>query len=115
MGHSSLITGPERRRRWSDQDKQTILMEAFAPGAIVVEVARRYEISTSLIYKWRHDVLGITDAPAFSPAVLIGDGSASSVQRSTPAITLDLIGVGQISISAAAPPALVAATLKALR
>ncbi|WP_164212798.1 transposase, partial [Stenotrophomonas maltophilia] len=79
MGHSSLITGPERRRRWSDHDKQAILMEAFAPGAIVVEVARRYEIASSLIYKWRHDVLGNADGPAFSPALVIGDASTSSV------------------------------------
>jgi len=49
MSHSSLITGPERRRRWRDDEKHAIVMAAFSPGAIVVEVARQYEISTSLI------------------------------------------------------------------
>jgi transposase-like protein len=40
MSHSSLITGPERRRRWRDDEKHAILMAACSPGAIVVEVAQ---------------------------------------------------------------------------
>ena len=40
MSHSRLITGPERRRRWRDDEKHAILMAAFSSGAIVVEVAR---------------------------------------------------------------------------
>ena len=59
MSHSSLITGPERRRRWHDDEKHAILVAAFSPGAVVVEVARQYEISTSLIYKWRSEAMAM--------------------------------------------------------
>nr|WP_274845341.1 transposase [Sinorhizobium meliloti] len=45
-----MLTGPERRRRWSLEDRAQILAEAFAPGAVVSEVARRFEVSTGLIY-----------------------------------------------------------------
>lgn len=32
-------------------------MAAFAPGAVVADVARQFEVSTSLIYKWRQQAL----------------------------------------------------------
>ncbi|MDE3812316.1 transposase [Sinorhizobium meliloti] len=32
------------------EDRAQILAEAFAPGAVVSEVARRFEVSTGLIY-----------------------------------------------------------------
>ncbi|MDP1640713.1 MAG: transposase, partial [Phenylobacterium sp.] len=50
MAHISLITGPERRRRWRDEEKLAILAEAFSPGAVVTDVARRRDVATSLIY-----------------------------------------------------------------
>ena len=44
MAHTSLITGPERRRRWRAEHKAAVLEEAFQPGAVVADVARRYEV-----------------------------------------------------------------------
>lgn len=41
MGQITVFSGPERRRRWSDEERLEILKEAFAPGACVAEVARR--------------------------------------------------------------------------
>ncbi|WP_352740400.1 transposase [Mesorhizobium sp. M0213] len=54
MSHVTLLTGPERRRRWSEEDQRRILAAAFAPGATVTAVARQYDVTTSLIYKWPH-------------------------------------------------------------
>jgi transposase len=53
MAQMTLITGAERRRRWSSEERRQILAEANAPGAIIAEVARRADVCTSLIYKWR--------------------------------------------------------------
>ena len=53
MSHMTLLKGPERRRRWNDDIREQILAEAFSPGATVAGVARRFQVSTSLIYKWR--------------------------------------------------------------
>jgi transposase len=53
MSHVTLLTGPERRRRWNEEDQCRILAAAFAPGATVAAVARQYDVATSLIYKWR--------------------------------------------------------------
>ena len=57
MAHMNLLTGPERRRRWSDEERERILAAAFAPGAIVANISRQFEVSTSLIYKWREQAL----------------------------------------------------------
>ena len=38
-----IITGPERRRRWSAAEKQAIVAESFEQGAVVSAVARRHE------------------------------------------------------------------------
>jgi hypothetical protein len=41
MTHMTLLTGPERRRRWSEDDRDRILAASFAPGAVVADVARQ--------------------------------------------------------------------------
>ncbi|WP_430691610.1 transposase [Mesorhizobium vachelliae] len=43
MSHVTLLTGPERRRRWSEEDQCRILAAAFAPGSTVAAVARQYD------------------------------------------------------------------------
>jgi transposase len=50
-----LITGAERRRRWSDEDKARIVVESFAPGANVSEVARRNGLSPQQLFAWRRE------------------------------------------------------------
>jgi len=56
MARVEVITGVERRRRWSDGEKRAIVAERFAPGAVVAEVARRADISPGQIYRWRQEV-----------------------------------------------------------
>ena len=48
-----VITGVERRRRWSEQDKARIVAESLKPGVIVAEVARRYGMHRNQLYGWR--------------------------------------------------------------
>ena len=50
---AEILVGRERRRRWSVAEKQSIVREAFAPGARVALVARRRDVSRSQIYLWR--------------------------------------------------------------
>jgi len=115
MSQMTLMTGPERRRRWSQHDRQRILSAAFSSGAVVADIARQYEVSTSLIYRWRREALAEAGGgPAFAPAVLV-DGPEPLASRAEPAIVVELAGGARVSVSATAPPALIAATLRALR
>ena len=46
-GRVEIRTGVGRRRRWTEEQKGRIVAESYRAGAIVSEVARRYEISPS--------------------------------------------------------------------
>jgi transposase len=48
--------GSLRRRRWSAEEKARILDETLAPGARVSEVARRWQVCSQQIYRWRRAV-----------------------------------------------------------
>jgi transposase len=69
-----IISGVERRRRWSAADKLRIVAEADEPGAKVAEVARRHEVSRSILWTWRKQAragrLTMSDLPAFLPVVV---------------------------------------------
>ena len=49
MTQVTILTGAGRRRDWSDEERLEILRAAFSPGAKVQHVARRYDVSRSLI------------------------------------------------------------------
>ena len=53
-----VITGHERRRHYSDEDKARLVAEAAEPGQSVHGVARRHGVCSSLLYRWRRDGVG---------------------------------------------------------
>jgi transposase len=112
MTQVTLLTGPVRRRRWSPAEQATILAAAFSPGAVVADVARQFEVATSLIYKWRRDRQ--TAGGGFSQVVVAEPPGGRSVGSHEPAIVVEL-GQVRVSIFSAAPPALVTVALRALR
>lgn len=57
-----ILTGTDRRRRWSSEEKTQILKEAFAPGAVVTAVARLHDIRPQQIYQWRDAALSERNA-----------------------------------------------------
>ena len=62
-----VITRGERRRRWSVEQKREIAAESLEPGISPITVARRYGISSGLLYTWRRHLLegslGVTRQP----------------------------------------------------
>jgi len=42
-----VLSGVERRRQWSDDEKARIVEETLVPGARVADVARRNAVSAS--------------------------------------------------------------------
>jgi transposase len=120
MGRMTLITGGERRRRWSDEDRGRILAAVEAPGAVVAEVARREDICTSLVYQWRRDARAAGGATGFAEVVVehaprppIAKSAAMSDPEPS-AILVEMNGA-RVRIGANVSAAVIAATLKALR
>jgi transposase len=57
----------ERRRRFSLEQKRTVLAEACAPGAVISAVARRHGLLPAQVFKWRRlAALGVVGVPGAS-------------------------------------------------
>ena len=52
---TEILVGPERRRRWSADEKARVVAEATEADARVADIARRHGVSRSLIYTWRRE------------------------------------------------------------
>jgi transposase-like protein len=76
-----IITGVERRRRWSLEEKLRIVAETEQLGAGIAEIARRYEISRGLLWNWRDLVRGGVLRPepqaVFVPMQVISEPSTA--------------------------------------
>jgi transposase-like protein len=80
-----IITGVERRRRWSLEEKLRIVAETEQPGFGIAEIARRYEISRGLLWNWRSQirrgVLRPESPPVFFPVQTIREPANGNGRR----------------------------------
>ena len=112
MARFELISGPERRRRWSEDQKRALVAAAFAPGAVVAEVARRADVYPGQLYRWRQE---LREAVAgFAEVVLTTTPRQSIAPCAGLAIEIEFSGVASLRIPPATPPALAAAVVAAL-
>ena len=78
-GAIEIITGKERRRRWSAAEKLRIVAEAEEPGACIKAVATRHDVYPSLLFYWRRQVregrLGAGDPTGFVPVRLLASST----------------------------------------
>ncbi len=51
--HVEIITGRERRRRYTANEKLSLVEATLQPGMTVSAVARLHGVSPSLLFKWR--------------------------------------------------------------
>ena len=109
MASVEVLAGPERRRRWSIEQKQSIVAAAFEPGAMVREVARQCDVTASLIYRWRRDLRAAANGFARVVVAPAGDGITAA-----PAIEIEFPGDARVRIPASVSPALAAAVVAAL-
>jgi transposase len=111
MSRIEVLSGLERRRRWSAEQKRTIVAEAFAPGATVCEVARRVDVVPGQIYRWRHELR--TAARGFAEVVISPEPGERST-AGTPAVEIEFGRDIRVRIAVTAPKELASAVIKAL-
>jgi transposase len=101
-GTVEIITGKERRRRWSVEEKLRIVAEAEEAGARITEVAARNEVYPSLLFNWRRQVregrLVPDRPPQFVPVRLISAASENTALPARAAVQ-DRSHAGGIEIS----------------
>jgi transposase len=62
-----VLAGPERRRRWSWEEKAGIVAESLAPDAVASSIARRYGLHRNQLYAWRKELRAAADRAAPAP------------------------------------------------
>ena len=116
MAGFPVISGVERRRRWSVEQKRAIVAAAFTPGAVVTEVARRADVNSGQIYRWRDElqaVAGCGGAVGFSRVMVRADPATLS-GAPVPMIEVALGNGAQARLPASVSPELAAAVITAL-
>ena len=65
---AEVLSNPERRRRWSVEQKLAMVAEMMQPGRRLAW-SRRHGIRTGLIYSWRRQAIrgDLSPAPTFVP------------------------------------------------
>ncbi|MEA3117413.1 MAG: transposase [Paraburkholderia sp.] len=48
-----VLAGPERRRRWSTEEKLAMVRESFEPCKTVSMVARQHGVNPNQLFHWR--------------------------------------------------------------
>lgn len=118
-----VITGLERRRRFSDEEKLRLVEEAFQPGVKATEVARRLGVDVSLLYRWRRQFFGQQPRlPAFMPITVATDASApeevaepTAAPATPPAGLIEVeFATARLRITGPVDPALVGTVIAAL-
>ena len=67
------------RRRWSEAQKRRIVAESYRTGESVSEVARRHEVHSSVLFRWRRRFRKPADTGAgFVPVVVETSEQASA-------------------------------------
>ena len=116
------------RRRWSRQQKLAILAEVDAPGGSVSEVARRHNLHTSLLFRWRRDLgtpIGepppIAAPPSFMPVMLPSPSPQATSAPARPrgntssAIEITITGGRTVRVGSAPAGGVGAIMVRALR
>ena len=129
MAQVHVLTNPERRRRFSLEQKRAIVAAAFAPGAVVSNVARQADVCSSLIYRWRREIgpprgfAEVIMAPMVEGGERRGLSSLPPVEATrpaavdaaaVPAIEIELSGSSRVRIPASISLDLAAAVIEAL-
>jgi transposase len=120
-----VLTGPERRRKWSDEAKIAIVAEALADGVVVSDVARHHDVMPSQLFGWMRQfrdaalaTIAPPPSPMFTPAVVevpVAMPSPAPPTAEPPGEIEIGVGVATVRIRGAVDAKTLAAVLKALR
>ena len=122
-----VITGVERRRDWTDEQKLSIIAESSRDGVVISDVARRHGLRPQQLFNWRNEFrkreaarLMCGGTPAFAP-VMIADDRPSAAPAEAPAPVADaplieiVLGGATVRTRGAVDAKALAAVLRAVK
>jgi transposase len=120
-----IILG-QARRHWSEDEKRALVAETFVEGQTVNAVARRHNISRSMLFGWRkryRESLSRTPATprpiSFTPVAIAGPEpttppTSPAPPAAMPLIELEFASGTRLRICGSADPDLVMAVIKVM-
>ncbi len=102
MGRMEIITRTERRRRWSDVERETIMAQADLLGTTVKAVAARHGVAESLLYGWRA-ARRKARAAAAEPLQFIAHGALEELSPSPPTTAVVMAAPATATMPTPAP------------
>jgi len=84
-----VLSGPSRRRRWSDEEKAALVAESFVPGAVTRRVALRRGVHPNQLYAWRREL---------ASARVVGSEVSSFVPVTVASAAAETTGGGTVEI-----------------
>ena len=113
-----VLTGPGRRRAWDAATKARAVAESYAPGAVVSEVARRWQIAPQQLFTWRREARaaspGASAAAVLEFVPIVADPAAAEPASSGALLEVALAGA-VVRVSPGVDPALLTVVLRAVR
>jgi len=113
-----VLTGPERRRRWSCAEKARIVAESLAPDAVASSIALRYGLHRNQLYARRKELRVAAEEAAragsapldFVPVVVTEEAAVARPSG----IEIEVAGA-LVRVSPGVDPALLAEVLRTLK
>jgi len=113
-----VLTGPGRRRRWSAEEKARVVAEASMPGAVVSEIARRWQICPQQVFGWRREAQRqvAQDAAAVPTFVPLLTETVPMMKASSPIALIEVKLAGAVvRVPVGTDGALLTSVLRAVR
>ena len=88
-----VITGRQRRRRWTAAEKTRIVAESLEAGTNISDVARRYGVARGLLTVWRRQLssIGVSREPRQGFAAVRVDAETSAPEDSGTSLEPDTV------------------------
>jgi transposase len=87
-----VLTGPGRRRKWSNDAKARIVEETLQPGVVVADVARRWQVSSQQVFTWRREMRRGAGAPLDFVPIMAEPTDEVAGRAGVPLIEVQLAG-----------------------
>jgi transposase len=97
MTTTTVLAGPERRRRWTTTEKLRLVEESLTAGVSVAEFGRQRDIHPNLIHAWRHQartgaLSGRSETKTlFAPVAIVPVATASAARESGGAAMVEVV------------------------
>jgi transposase len=117
-GRAEVLSGPERRRRWTFEQKARIVAESMTPDAVTSEVARRHGVHPNQLYGWRREVREAAGPTEFVAVTVAADPISKEfpIGRVSEVSGIELrVGDAELRIGRDVDPRAITAAIRALK